>query len=117
MPYVDIQTIKGQVSCLELMQLRGWREVWKCGEIHRGQCPFHVSFSRRPRTFVCAPTWWYCHRCKTGGDVIDLYAALHALTFPDALAALGKLAPDAVSARPRRPRRGHHQRRPREEER
>ena len=46
---------------------------------YRGACPIHGSGSAKPRSFAVSPDGrkWYCHRCKIGGGVIDLFRELN----------------------------------------
>jgi hypothetical protein len=58
-----------------VLDLLGWRaDSQKNGE-HRGHCPIHGSTAGKRGTFVAnlEKGWWYCHKCKDGGNALDLY--------------------------------------------
>ena len=56
------------------------------GNRWRGECPFHDSSSRRPRSLKIDLDihYWYCHKCKNSGDLIDLWAMRRGLSVREA---------------------------------
>lgn len=76
MPYLDYRFIRLAVPIQNVLNMMGWRRrTLKCGTA-RGPCPFHSGPLDKSRSFAVNydTDRWYCHRCKDGGDVIDLYA-------------------------------------------
>jgi DNA primase len=74
--------VKGSVQCDQVAEEE---TVLRSEGGHlRGTCPLpeHQGDSR---SFYCYDNGsgfyekWWCHRCNKGGDVIDLYAAMHGL--------------------------------------
>jgi len=61
---------------LDLHQFHGQSAYW------RGECPFHQSTSRKPRSLKIDPgsRKWYCHKCHRGGDLIDLWAGVRGIS-------------------------------------
>lgn len=82
MPGVSFKLAKERICILDVLSLLQWKQHSVSPDgIYRGNCPFHVSCSGRPRYFAVDPARgkWYCHKCKRNGDTIRLWAELHAL--------------------------------------
>lgn len=77
MAFLDIPAIKTEATLARLLDKIGWRPTSSVAGERRGPCPIHASNSPRSRSFAVKGEAWYCHKCKTGGDVIDLWRALH----------------------------------------
>lgn len=81
MPGIDFKAIRNTISIADVLDKIGWRgRTCYSGET-RGPCPIHGQRSARSRSFAVdlKRSVWFCHGCKRGGDVIDLWAALHGL--------------------------------------
>ncbi len=80
MPSIDYDRLKAEIPLARLLDHLGWthRYVSEKG-FRRGRCPLHGGSSTRSRSFSAdlATNSWYCHRCKVGGSVIDLWQRLH----------------------------------------
>ena len=52
------------------------------GDPLRGPCPVHGSSSPRSRSFSVnvAQQRYYCHKCKSHGNQLELYAAANAIS-------------------------------------
>ena len=84
MPNVQFSELKMQVPILDVatgmlglqltMRISQPKDGGKPYETHRGRCPI----CKYDKVFTVTPgSGWYCHgRCKTGGDVIKLVAAM-----------------------------------------
>lgn len=88
MPYIDMATVKTAVSVWRLLEDQGWTPYLASPVMRRGDCPMHGRGRPCIRIFAATTDWWRCYRCETYGDVIDLYAGIHAVSFPAALHAL-----------------------------
>lgn len=46
------------------------------GDQWRGRCPYHPGSGRPSRSFAVSISRrkWYCHGCRTHGDLIDLWS-------------------------------------------
>ncbi len=86
--YIDFVAVR------QLVPLR--TVLGRCGvELHRegratlrGGCPIHGSSSQRSRSLAVTGDEWYCHHCRIGGDVTDLWRALTGLPLIQAAADL-----------------------------
>lgn len=76
---IAAQTIKDSISALDVGQAIGL-------EIRHGrcQCPFHGG-----KDFNCVlykgNRGWYCHVCKSGGDVLSFVQRYYSMSFPDSV--------------------------------
>lgn len=110
MPSIDYATIKSEVQLMQALRLLGWEPSgWATAQL-RGPCPVHHSAGARSRIFAVdlIARSWYCHRCRLGGSVLDLWAAVHGLTLYDAAVHLCRAAqvpvPYLGRSKRRRPR-------------
>lgn len=76
----NLASLRGTLTCDEIVRLSGETYLKAQGKNLRGRCPIHRGES--PSFFCYADeqrryTSWHCHRCNQGGDVIDLYAAIY----------------------------------------
>lgn len=74
MPSIDFDAIKREISLSEVLDLIGWKPIWSQSGQHRGPCPLHASNNVRSRSMSVNGDGWYCHKCKTGGDQLRLWA-------------------------------------------
>lgn len=76
----NFAAIKGSVQCYDVAEPETF--LRPSGKDLRGGCPLPEHEGDSP-SFYCYDNGqgfydkWYCHRCSKGGDVIDLYAAMH----------------------------------------
>lgn len=77
---VDFAVVKAAVPLSEVLRLLGWSPTYKQGKRCRGWCPLHSSDPHGSRIFATNGDQWYCHKCKTGGDQLELYARVRGLT-------------------------------------
>ncbi|QDV81052.1 DNA primase (plasmid) [Planctomycetes bacterium K2D] len=79
---IDFQTLKAQVSLLDVLGLLKWRVVKERGSELRGPCPVHGSSSPTSTIFAANPekNAWKCHKCEAGGNQLDL--AAHYFSLP-----------------------------------
>lgn len=81
--FVSFLTIRQTFPITEYLRQRGHVVPLKRGVSYRGPCPFGCHDKTR-RCLAVTGYHWYCHRCKQGGDVIDLHAKLNHLTVLEA---------------------------------
>lgn len=84
MPSIDFAALKELVSVRRALELLWWRPVRRAGGQLRGPCPVHGSKRPGADTFAAAEREWYCHKCKRGGSVIDLWAGVRSLPLYEA---------------------------------
>ncbi len=87
---VDFEAVKQQITIYGALKLLGWEWSHIKGHQARGPCPVHGSGSTKSRSLAVDLLHgsWYCHSCKRGGSVIDLWAAVHGLPIYEAAVAL-----------------------------
>jgi hypothetical protein len=81
---IDFADLRDQVTCHRVLASEGWVATSDRSSTVRGPCPLHRSRSHRSRSLALTGPHWYCHYCKRGGDVIDLWAELHGLPLLEA---------------------------------
>lgn len=84
MPSLDFKAIKLEVPLQHVLDHIGWRAVSSKGGQRRGPCPIHRSASQRSRSFAVLDEFWFCHKCKIGGDQLFLWSLLKDLPLYDA---------------------------------
>lgn len=73
---IDFQTLKREVSVLDVLKFYNWEPVKERGNELRGPCPVHGSSSPTSTIFAVSPVKnaWKCHKCEAGGNQLDLAA-------------------------------------------
>jgi len=84
MRHPDFVAIKRLIPPRRLLGAVGWTPLTERSGEARGPCPIHSKGNKRSRVFAVSDRAWYCHKCKTGGDSIDLAAILYNLAARDA---------------------------------
>jgi DNA primase len=66
----------------QVLNLLGFRPSSRSAVQWSGRCPLHESTSRRGRSFSVnvATGRYYCHRCHSHGNQLELWAAATKLT-------------------------------------
>lgn len=99
MPGVDFQVLRTEITMTEVLNQLGFEPTRRSGSQLRGPCPVHGSMSARSRTFsVNLETGrYYCHKCRSHGNRLELWAAVHQLPMYEAAVdlcrALGREVP------------------------
>ena len=64
------------IRSLQLTEYCRTRHCW------RGKCPFHASGNPRLRSLAINLQLrkFHCHRCKTNGDMLDLWAGVRGIS-------------------------------------
>jgi DNA primase len=109
MPAIDFDRLRREVSMQDVLDLLGFQPASRRGDQLHGPCPVHKSTSPGARTFSAnlGSGRYYCHKCHSGGNQLELWAAVHSLSFYegslDLCHALGREVPWLT---PRQQRRG-----------
>jgi DNA primase len=76
-PGVDFNAVRAGITMEQVLTLLGFQPVRRCGAQWYGVCPLHGSASGRSRSFSVnvAIGRYYCHRCRSHGNHLDLWAA------------------------------------------
>lgn len=99
MPGVDFNVLRKEVSMQDVLRQLRFPPVGRSGNQLHGPCPVHGSRSPGSRTLsvnvnTCR---YYCHKCHSHGNQLELWAAVHKLSLYDAAVnlcrALGREVP------------------------
>jgi DNA primase len=76
-PGIDFDRLRAQITMEQVLKLLGFQPSRRTGCQWYGPCPLHDSTSRRRRSFSVnvAIGRYYCHRCHSKGNQLDLWAA------------------------------------------
>lgn len=90
MPGIRYAEIRALISLADVLELVGFPLPEAAGVQIRGPCPVHRSASPRSRSFSAnlKRNIYYCFRCGSSGNQLDLYAAVTGLSLFDATVAL-----------------------------
>lgn len=77
MPGVDFDRIRADITMEHVLDLLAFEPVGCLGPQWYGRCPLHEPTSKRYRSFSVnvALGRYYCHRCHSHGNQLDLWAA------------------------------------------
>ena len=84
--YYDLDEIRAELLISDVLEEAGLER----GLSGRFQCPFCAS--ENPTVLAIYQERAYCHRCRQGGDVIDIIGNIYDLEFKDALKVAARLA-------------------------
>jgi DNA primase len=78
MPGIDYREARQRVRLAEVLQLLDFEPASRHGEEVRGPCPVHRSRTAGSRSFAAhlGKGVWKCFGCASGGNVLDLWAAV-----------------------------------------
>lgn len=99
MPGVDFRQLMADISMREVLEQLGFEPSSRRGDQWRGPCPIHRSRSLGSRTFCVNlhSQRYFCHRCGSQGNQLELWAAVHDLPLHhaalDLCRALGRNVP------------------------
>ena len=82
MPGVDFQKLRDGITMQEVLDKLGFAPTSRTDNQLHGPCPVHRSTSTGSRSFSVnlASGRYYCHKCKSHGNQLELWAAVHELT-------------------------------------
>ena len=77
MPGVDFNRLRAEIPMEQVLHLLAFEPTRRSGPQWYGRCPLHASSSKRDRFFSVnvALGRYYCHRCHSHGNQLDLWAA------------------------------------------
>ena len=86
MPGVDFNVLREEIAMEQVLNQLGFTPISRSGNQVHGPCPVHGSTSNTSRTFsVNVQTGrYYCHKCHSKGNQLELWAAVHRLSIYDA---------------------------------
>ncbi len=90
MPGVDFDRLRAEITMEDVLQLLGFEPVRCTGPQWYGCCPLHPSPSPRDHSFSVhvAIRRYHCHRCRSCGNQLELWAAATRLRLHPAAIAL-----------------------------
>lgn len=107
MASVDFLEIKAAIPLSWALAALGWRGHSCWGDNRRGPCLVNGCTNRKRQPMWACNDKWYCHKCRIGGDVLDLWSRVHGLPLMaacyDLCGAFGMEVP-YIPRRARRPR-------------
>lgn len=86
MPGVDFQVLRSEIAMEQVLNQIGFVPVSRTGHQWHGPCPVHGSTSASSHSLsVNLRTGrYYCHKCKSHGNQLELWAAVHRLPIHEA---------------------------------
>jgi hypothetical protein len=79
MPGVDFDRVRAEITMEQVLGLLGFQPSTRSGAQWYGSCPLHEStLGRRHRCFSVnvAIGRYFCHRCHSHGNQLELWAAV-----------------------------------------
>lgn len=95
MPGIDYHQLRRQISMVQVLDLIGFQAIWQRGAQQlRGPCPVPGCYSASGRSFSVHLTRqiYHCFACRSSGNALDLWAAVHGLSIHQAAADLCRVA-------------------------
>jgi DNA primase len=86
MPGVDFNVLRADITMEQVLHKLNFEATSRSGNQLHGPCPVHGSKSAHSRTFsVNLDTRrYYCHKCHSNGNQLELWAAVHKQTLYEA---------------------------------
>jgi DNA primase len=86
MPGVDFRVLRSEITIEQVLGQLGFVPVSRSGDQWHGPCPIHGSSSASSRSFsVNLRTGrYFCHKCNSHGNQLELWAAIHRLPIHEA---------------------------------
>jgi DNA primase len=77
MPGIDFDRVRTEITMEQVLNLLGFQPSTRSGVQWYGKCPLHESTSRRAHSFSVnvAIGRYFCHRCHSHGNQLELWAA------------------------------------------
>ena len=75
---VDFQVLRREITMNDVLNPLGFVPTSRCAAQLHGRCPVHGSRSLRSRTFSVnvEAGRYYCHKCHSQGNPLELWAAV-----------------------------------------
>lgn len=86
MPGIDFARLRAEITMEQVLDQLGFEPVARLGGQLRGPCPVHGSSWPRSCTFSVnlRKRRYYCHKCHSHGNQLELWAAVHDLPIYEA---------------------------------
>ena len=83
---VDYRVLRNEITIKEVLDQLGFEPTSQAGDQLHGPCPVHGSTSVGSRSLsVNLRTGrYYCHKCGSHGNQLELWAAVHRMTIYEA---------------------------------
>ena len=77
MPAVDFNRLRAEITMVHVLDLLAFEPTGRSGPQWYGRCPLHEATSKRSRSFSVNVILgrYYCHRCHSHGNPLELWAA------------------------------------------
>jgi DNA primase len=77
MPGIDFNRLRAEITMAQVLDLLAFEPVARSGAQCYGRCPLHPPPARGKRYFSVnlALGRYYCHRCHSHGNALELWAA------------------------------------------
>jgi len=85
-PGIDFQRLRAEIAIEQVLGRLGFQPAARSADQLRGPCPVHGSSSPHSRTFSVNLTLgrYYCHKCHSQGNQLELWAAVRRLPIYEA---------------------------------
>ena len=82
MPGINFNIIRTEITMEEILKSLDFQPTSRTGNQLRGPCPVHGSTTNRSRTFSVNLDVgrYYCHKCQSHGNHLELWAAVRKLS-------------------------------------
>jgi DNA primase len=86
MPGVDFQSLRTEITMEHVLNQLGFVSTSRHGDQLHGPCPIHGSTSPDSRSLSInlETNRYYCHKCHSHGNQLELWAAVHQLPMYEA---------------------------------
>jgi DNA primase len=76
-PGINFDRLRAEITMEQVLDLLGFEPTGRSGPQWYGCCPLHETTSKRSRSFSVNVTLgrYYCHRCHSHGNALELWAA------------------------------------------
>lgn len=83
---VDFNVLRREIAMEQVLDQLGFEPTTRSGNQLHGPCPVHGSTSARSRTFSVnlEARRYYCHKCHSRGNQLELWAAAKRLSLYEA---------------------------------
>lgn len=103
MPGIDFNRLRAEITMEQVLQILDFQPVGRRGDQMHGPCPVHGSASRSRSFSVNVRSGrYYCHKCHSHGNPLELWAAVRNLPFYEAMLDLCQALGHNVPWLPRR---------------
>ena len=86
MPGVDFSVLRREITMQQVLDLLEFQATSRSGDQLHGPCPVHGSTSAGSRVFSVnlSRGRYYCHKCESQGNQLELWSAVQKLPLYDA---------------------------------